>query len=937
MALVQDKQFLINHIRAQYLSIADDDQSRRIIRPYPVTNEDAPHYPTQELDPEFGELLTKFDSPPIPINVVEDTTNLMRKLQVSNDSVNERIMETDEEREPFDHNTLKEQTLQSHNPESKASLATLKLNHHQPEVGAPPRPSQAQSQTHQVDHQSLTPQTSAIGMKLPTFGNTKFTKLFTKSTGNTSSQSSMSSKKKKKPKVGDTRRGSADTRGSNGEDYAEKDDDDDDDDDYDEDDDDDDDYDNEHEYDYGNDDIDEDDSEIYSNLEAASQTNTESELVNLKDIEDNNESQGQDESGILVDQNYSDVNTASQMDRFDDSKYLYGDNTVSSVDDQLLLDSDFSDEDDDDIIDNALQSARLQLVQSKTPSSNTTPSRSNRNLSFDNKSKPRLRPKRSSSLSVKNQESGDSNDSLRHVQSNSNLGTLQSPPPSSPLFGFGKISEPAQPKLKSQLTELITKKFKTENKDPLEHFLFVSGEKISNSKDVIDMKVYLPNEKIIELKIRTSVTVFDTIGFILFNVTQKSPDLLSSSPLLRNPNKWCLRLVDDGEPYEGSFGLMDRTKIIASYGEDEVALVGVSDAEFQENEIKTPLPTTEHEPATSGTPSPSKSNYNNNNAIRQTNYFKSIIPRVDNDIKDAVTVKINIYKYPAYEDSTFTSLEFPLTAKLNEILLKYTKMKDLDPTDYLLKVAGEDYVLDLNDSVSSLDGSYKLEIITKRKKGELQLKKKKVLDNNTLPTINSNLTPHSLMIANDMNKDLHDQSQQQKPHTQIQPPARAAVQRRHSLSSKQFSSSFSKHGISSSFKNKNNSRTSLKSPADNAMLPNIVTAEYQKFTVWRRLPMSFINRHERTLAIDGEYVYIMPKDEKIWYENNFKTRTFHVSQIVSCKVSKRVPSNFKIVVMKTNGPKRYDFEALNQFESAEIIHKLHKLMEAYKAYNSSLS
>lgn len=892
MALVQDKGFLINFIRAQYLTTADDDQGRRIIRPYTNKNGDSPGYPEQEMSEEFNDVLTRTESPPIPINVLEES-DLMRKLHMSKESLAGRIDETDEEEqdEPFDHNTLKSQVLNPDNPESKASLATLKFN-------------QDTASDHESD--TLTSQISQAGKKL---SSTKisyrppFTKLFKNNSSHSSTQSSLRGKKmeRKKP-VGE---------GQKGEDGGQSDDDDFKEDEGDEDDDDDDDDDDES---Y-------DDSENFDDQNTnASRTNTESDLVNLEDIVDNTASQRHDESGILVDQNYSDVNAASGIDHFNESKYLYGDNSISSVDDQLLLDSDFSDEDDDDIIDNALHSARLQMLQSKTPSTSATPSRFNRKLSFEKQPRPKLRPKRSSSLSVKNQD--DTSEYLRHSYSNPNMHEMDK----APGQAFEKTSTPAEPKLKSQLTAMINRKYKAENADPLEYFLFVSGENISNRFDVINMNVYLPQEKTITVQIRKTVTVFETIGFILFNTVKRFPDLLKTAEL-RNPNKWCLKLIDDdGEPYEGSFGLMDRTKVVSSYGEDEVALIEVSDSEFRVNELKTPLPVSDNEVVSSGTPSPSKLG-----AFKQTNYFKSIIPKVDNNIKDAATVNISIYKYPATSDSTFTGLEFPLTAKLNELLLKYTKVKDLDPNDYLLKVIGEDYVLDLNDSVSSLDGSYKLEILTKRKTRELQLKKKKILDNNTLPTINSNLTPHSLMVANDLKREA---DKAQIPSQQSQGQGKPTVQRRHSFSSKQFSSSFTKHGISSSFKNKNSSRNSLRNSND-PMIPNTVTADYRKFTVWRRLPMSFINRHERSFAIDGEYVYILPKDYgRNWYDTNNKTRTFHVSQIISCKVSKRIPSNFKIVVMKTNGPKRYDFEALNPAESAEIISRLHKVMDAYKVYKS---
>ncbi|CCH42771.1 Target of rapamycin complex 2 subunit [Wickerhamomyces ciferrii] len=926
MALVQDRKFLINQIRAQYLSIADNDQSRRIIRRFSLDNEDT-EYPTQEINEDYELLLERVESPPIPINVLEEN-ELSRKLHLSNEQVNTIIHESDEEDTNIEHEP-KQNTLEApvmidpHKPESKNSVSTIKLDQHDHDITP-------QAHQDEILHDSLTPQitqtSSHMGKMLPKISyKPQFTKLFRNSSESSSNKSTLDSKKRerKKPKDDIT------------------DDDDDDDDEYEDDEDDE---------DLDNDELDSnntfDESDLYSETTSdrtdnRSRANTGgSELVNLEDIDGSNISRRQDENGILVDQNYSDVNTTSQLaEQFNDSKYLYGDNSISSVDDQLLLDSDFSDEDEDDIIDNA----RLQLLHIKEQTGSVSGLKlNNRKLSFEKQSRPKLRNKRSSSLSMKSNEITP-NDNLRPIRSSSNFSTTSSSmEPSLSSSNFEKTTIiPSKLKLTSQLTMMINKKNNVSNIDPLEYYVFVSGESISNRFDVINMTVYLPNEETMKLKIRKTVTVVETIGFILLNIVKTKPELLSSSNLLKNPNKWSLHLIDDdGEPYEGSFGLMDRTKIISSYGEDEVAIIEVNDSEFQLNEIKTPQPILETE-SNSNTPSPSKGT--NSNTIKQRNYSTSIIPKIDNDIKDAASWKLQVYKYPASQDASYTGIELPLTAKLNEILIRYTKIKDLDPTDYHIKVVGEDYILDLNDSISSLDGSYRLEVLTKRKARELNLRKKKILDNRTLPTINSNLTPQSLLVTNDINKDINEQRQQdedeQLKQQQLQVPQRPSISRRHSLSSKQFSSSFTKHGISSSFKNKNGSKTTLKNPDQNNsnLPPNIVTNEYQKYTVWRRLPMKFINRHERSFAIDGEYVYIMPKDEKIWYENSFKTRTFHVSQIVSCKVSKRIPANFKIVVMKTNGPKRYDFEALNPQESLEIISKLHKLMEVYKNYHSSLS
>ncbi|OLL22449.1 Stress-activated map kinase-interacting protein 1 [Neolecta irregularis DAH-3] len=77
----------------------------------------------------------------------------------------------------------------------------------------------------------------------------------------------------------------------------------------------------------------------------------------------------------------------------------------------------------------------------------------------------------------------------------------------------------------------------------------------------------------------------------------------------------------------------------------------------------------------------------------------------------------------------------------------------------------------------------------------------------------------------------------------------------------------------------------------------ITNTSYQKWTVWRR--GHFMGRHERTLAIDGDYIHIMPPDQKTMFE---------------------APKT--IIVLKARETKRYDFES---YEAAEIATKVRAL------------
>lgn len=95
--------------------------------------------------------------------------------------------------------------------------------------------------------------------------------------------------------------------------------------------------------------------------------------------------------------------------------------------------------------------------------------------------------------------------------------------------------------------------------------------------------------------------------------------------------------------------------------------------------------------------------------------------------------------------------------------------------------------------------------------------------------------------------------------------------------------------------------------------------------------MSFINKHERTLAIDGDYIYLIPPEDGYnWHHESTKTKCFHMSQVVFIERSKRIPEYFKMFVNRPSGLKRYYFEAVNAAECTELVTRIQKLVSAYK-------
>ncbi|KDQ60313.1 hypothetical protein JAAARDRAFT_56224 [Jaapia argillacea MUCL 33604] len=97
------------------------------------------------------------------------------------------------------------------------------------------------------------------------------------------------------------------------------------------------------------------------------------------------------------------------------------------------------------------------------------------------------------------------------------------------------------------------------------------------------------------------------------------------------------------------------------------------------------------------------------------------------------------------------------------------------------------------------------------------------------------------------------------------------------------------------------------------------TAAYKKYTIYRKLPM-LVGRQERTLAIDGAYIHIMPPTikAKAVFESA-KTASYHIKSVVTCQQSSKSSSTFKFVVYRDGNVKRYDFEAETPRHASEIV------------------
>jgi hypothetical protein len=98
--------------------------------------------------------------------------------------------------------------------------------------------------------------------------------------------------------------------------------------------------------------------------------------------------------------------------------------------------------------------------------------------------------------------------------------------------------------------------------------------------------------------------------------------------------------------------------------------------------------------------------------------------------------------------------------------------------------------------------------------------------------------------------------------------------------------------------------------------------------------MTFGGSNQRQLVFDNDYMHIMPAETgKTLFESVGKTTSVAFSDVVGSKVSRRHPKSFRVVVLRgndANEQKRYDFEAKNPVEAAEIVDEIKKNMKQYR-------
>ncbi|KAH6712041.1 stress-activated map kinase-interacting protein-like protein [Leptodontidium sp. 2 PMI_412] len=489
---------------------------------------------------------------------------------------------------------------------------------------------------------------------------------------------------------------------------------------------------------------------------------------------------------------------------------------------------------------------------------------------------------------------------------------LQALPPPRPISMI-------QPK--SLLSAAIKAK-RTKASMPFESFASLSGQ---GEQNPLNLRIWVPfatsTSKPFEVIIRRSVheneandrpvAVADLIGLSLWRYTEEKLEPPIPEDKL-NVNRWTLRMVED-EEVDYDFPALERVKPIVAFTTannraarsrsnskpyDEFALVEATDEQFQENQSITPqfkqeavasasdddfmpksTPTMSSTPLT-GTQPRQNPLLTTMSALRQNATLAdspaigtATTPATRSSVKKLL--RIHIHSADAAPGQMIT-LDVTTDTYLADVLDVICKRRQLDKANHVLKLTGSGTVVLLDRTVESIGNRTELDLYRRRFATDGPL---------TMSGSPSSSSPKIPMMAErpDVRKI------RKGPMMGNHPLAQEAIKQ-----------------------------------------DELGSANYRKYTVWRKQPMRFVGLNERILAIDGEYLHIMPTSTgKTMFEGQGKTTTVHFSKVVGCKVTRRHPTNFKIVIYKTTETKRYDFEAKSADEAAEIVFEIKKGISPY--------
>lgn len=536
----------------------------------------------------------------------------------------------------------------------------------------------------------------------------------------------------------------------------------------------------------------------------------------------------------------------------------------------------------------------------------------------------------------------------------------------------------------SLLSSMISNRQGVINENPLSYFAFVSpdaasGRPESDTKQTkIDVFVPPRPECVLqEVSIVTTASIFDCIGYFVSQVIlTKEYEEMKNDESFINPNNWRMELIDsDGDLYDSTFGVLDRSRLLSSYNCPRyLAICQVTNPiEIEKNNKQTPLPLEfkQHLEAYRERAA--------NLSQRNTDFYERDLGALPDD-----SVQVQVADVPNQKQE-YIKIHVPATMQIGGLFELICGQYQVNPTEYKLvgidsthirreifmselisdvkAQEGQEIALESTSKIEDL-GMFTFRLVSSTKQivklmlnvavdSETQIRAGITPESSSL--IQSAITPpppETLKISTTIGKSQASAKLATKP---------APLKKRRN--SKITELLFDNHNFDDQFKSK--------SPD----IPTAVNTVYFKWKVFRKKP-PLLNRIEKSLIIDGDYIHIVPPDDvnlkktaseamyggshsenkhhhhylhhynysKYYNDTMMKTSSFHVSQIIKLKHFKKGknPLQFKIVVEKETDQggkeaviqKKYDLEAENDVQLKDMIKKIEW---AWKSYERSLA
>lgn len=544
--------------------------------------------------------------------------------------------------------------------------------------------------------------------------------------------------------------------------------------------------------------------------------------------------------------------------------------------------------------------------------------------------------------------------------------TASIPPPITPMNQSPKRSRPAPPALPRlptgrpisyvQPVSLLSKAFKTKEQapeDPFQRYAQLSGKGDPNP---LWIKIYAPfssePSEPFQVPLRrmanegVPVTVSELIGLGLWRYAdeERQPELKDAD---MNINRWTLRMVED-EEVDYDFPACGRTRPVSDFTSnnnrpargrardkpwDEFALVRATDEQYQENEDLTPQFTQTESTLSVALPTPDVSQSQTALPMQRTNSDQpgapsyipnrnpitgpsfaphalrkdSSLPLLDAPATSAPsstprsgipkTVSIH-YVEPNSLQTTLLSLPTTTDTYLAELFTTACQRLNADKALHVLKVRGTQTVAPQDRTVEALGERLHLDLVRRRFVGVGGLGGSPDSESPNAPLLlTTGTTPTRHKKKGGFGGVLATQ-QQQKSSVETSTTA-------------------------------------------------LYTGPGKRYQVIRRQPLSFAPSHPRILALDGEYVHIMPAaalanplnpDAGAGGAGGIaggaasgagKTTSVHLSSVVGCKASRKHPKMVRVLVYREKETKRYDFEAGTREEAAEIAGEIRRGVERF--------